>query len=346
MGSDENQNKDRIQEEYGRYANILKAIFEPINENLFEYAFTLLRVGGLEDQGWDPMMESREIFDDINILTQMDLEKEEFKEPEKTKWRFGLLGYVHLIEMDAPYNLIANLLRVAVGKKYLWDPFWHIGERKVKGKKHDYLRKGPPAIYPTEKITEIKKLAKEAKVSEIGNIFKEFYSSSLRNCINHSDYILHEEEFRIGKGKIFLEAENTYTSKISLGKISDILTKAYAFYWAFFELEKHARQCFGSHRSKCYPFDYKHKGLMEFLIDNENLLNGFKVHWPNKLDSFFKRDSEGCTCSNIHLEKDLSVNFFVGEFFRNHSPFSSLVPLNGQPEYSPMENSKIPSWPN
>jgi hypothetical protein len=44
-----------------RYAGLLAPLFSPQDVDTFEYACALLRVGGCQDAGWDPLQESREV---------------------------------------------------------------------------------------------------------------------------------------------------------------------------------------------------------------------------------------------------------------------------------------------
>lgn len=247
--------------------------------------------------------------------------------------------------MDAPYQVLANLLRVKGKKKYSIDPFNHLQEGKKRKKKSSII-KGTPPLSPTRKVDEIKSLGKMVGVEDIGNVFDDFYYPALRNSISHSDYVLHDNGFRMLKGLMLDNSKNVWTHVVPLDRLGDILTKTYAFYWAFFSLEIQARKVFKEFRGRCFAFDTTLKGLLEFLVDDEDVLYGFKVHWPNKLDSVYSRSKRGCKCTNIRLERDGSVNFFVGEYFREHEEFSRLVPKGKKPEYTSLKGSaSSPSWP-
>ena len=98
----------RLAEELGWYEGVLAPIFSPKGVNTFEYACALLRVGGMEDAGWDPLQESIELFQDLITLSESlsQLPETQFTDPEKTGLRLALISYAHLTEMDAPYHLL------------------------------------------------------------------------------------------------------------------------------------------------------------------------------------------------------------------------------------------------
>ena len=50
-----------------RYINILEPLFlpdDPVSKDIIRYFASLLRVLGMEDKGWDPYAESRNILND------------------------------------------------------------------------------------------------------------------------------------------------------------------------------------------------------------------------------------------------------------------------------------------
>ena len=56
-------------------------------------------------------------------LALLDLPSDRFPDPQKTRIRLALLAYCTPTEMDLPYMLVANLLRLRLGNKYHIDPF-------------------------------------------------------------------------------------------------------------------------------------------------------------------------------------------------------------------------------
>lgn len=317
------------QPEIKRYTSLLTPLFDTKDVSAYEYACCLLRVGGLQDAGWDPLLESKAMFDDTIALANMGLPHDTFHDVAKTQIRFLLIGYAHLIEMDAPYNVIANLLRVKARLPYCCDPFWHIRTRKA-GKKKRPLTE--IQVYPVDKIRHIKVLAEKAQLPQIASVFDEFYEPALRNSINHSDYVLHNDQIRLPHAR-FAEPIGT-SSILSYPDLLARIAQTYAFYSSFFSLEHAACSNFKALKGFVFPFDTKLKGLLEYHITEDALIIGFCVHWPNKLTSYFRRDETGCKCCNIHFSEDLTVAFFVGESFRHHSSFSPLVPAGRDPIYA------------
>lgn len=100
---------------------------------------------------------------------------------EKSRIRFSLLLYSHLIELNALYDLTMNLIRVSEGKKFEKEPI-------------------PPSIkYPAKKIREIAKAN-----PQIGTMFKELWVREVRNAFAHSKYKIEkgffvktDEDFKI-----------------------------------------------------------------------------------------------------------------------------------------------------
>jgi hypothetical protein len=112
-----------------RYIKILEPLFlpdDPVSGDIVRYFASLLRVLGVEDKGWDPYSESRDLLNDLNRLMKIKLPKRKFPDGERTMWRLGLLLYAHIIEMDAPYEVITNLLRFRVGKGYSPNPYFDL----------------------------------------------------------------------------------------------------------------------------------------------------------------------------------------------------------------------------
>ena len=69
--------------------------------------------------------------------------------------------------------------------------------------------------------------------------------------------------------------------RISYEDLDERLTKAKAFIWALFYVDLAARTKWGAFKGKALPYDPHYKGLMEVLVDDDDLMCGFKVHWPN-----------------------------------------------------------------
>lgn len=320
-----------------RYFEILKPIFlpdDPVSNDIINYFASLLRIVGMEDKGWDPYLESRAILEDLNAIMQTDLPKEKFPNRELTTWRMGLLMYTHIVEMDAPYEVLTNLLRFRLGDGYSPNPYFKFLTRDQKKR---FKKSG---LFPKQKIEIIKKLSVQANLT-VGEIFDDFYNNKLRNAIDHSDYIITDEEFRCRSGTGAVGAFS-----ISLKDLNEIITKAKIFISTFFSLEAGARESWGVKKHKAVPYDPAYKGLMEVLVNDDDLMCGFKVHWPNNSESVYKRTNEGIDMVNCNLDlKNSTISLFVGSYAREPGQFSPLVEKEGAPKYTKLEGTGlIPKW--
>lgn len=109
------------------YAQVLDSLLgKAFSISPFEALCTLLRVGGMADANWDPFEESRAAFDDYNWT----LAKARSERGQCAARRIGLLMYCQAVEMTAPHEIMANLLRCIVKKSYTVDPFSDLGRSK------------------------------------------------------------------------------------------------------------------------------------------------------------------------------------------------------------------------
>jgi hypothetical protein len=321
-----------------RYFNMLEPLFlpnDPVTNDIVRYFASLLRVLGMEDKGWDPYAESRDILNDLNRLMKVRLPKKKFQDGERTMWRLGLLLYAHIVEMDAPYEVITNLLRFRLGKGYSPNPYFDLLTEK---EKRNFAKSG---IRTGRKIELIKALSKEAKLG-IGNLYDEFYNTRLRNAIQHSDFILTDEDFRSRSG-----ISGTKAFKITYEELNALITKAKAFIAAYFQIEMTARQVWGLRKGSAIPYDSYYKGLMEILVDDRDLLCGFVVHWPNNSRSMYRRTEQGVDMVNCMVDlKNATIDLWVDLYARNPGSFSPLVERDAEPIYTPLDKSDArPTWP-
>ena len=313
-----------------RYIALIASLFfpeDPVSHDIIRYFAALLRIIGVEDKGWDPYVESRAMLDDLYTLMKLDLPKDKFPDKDVTGWRLALLFYSHVVEMDAPYEVLTNLLRFRLGRGYSPNPY------------HDFLtaaqrkRFRPTGLFPKQKIDIIKKLSSLAGL-QTGNVFDEFYRGELRNAISHSDFIFTDHGFRCRNGNGFDAFE------ISFDELDNLLTKAKVFIGTFLGLESEARRHWGTFAGKGMPYDAVYKGIMEILIDDEGLMNGFKVHWPNASESFYRRTNNGIDMSNCFLDiKNSTVELLVDRYAQHPGTFSPLVEADADPVYTPFDKS-------
>jgi hypothetical protein len=322
-----------------KYCQALKPLFFPelsSKHDIIDFFASLLRVVGMEDRGWDPLLESRATLEDLNAIMQMELPEDRFPSAEMTKWRMGLVMYSHMVEMDAPYEVITNLLRFQLGYGYSPNPYYQFLN---KDEKKQFPKRG---IYPVGKIKIIKQLSKELGVN-VGDMFDEFYDANLRNAISHSDYIFTDTHFRVRNGT---GAWSAYA--IPLEKLHETITRCKAFYSTFFGVEHLARHSFGrGNAKKALPYDPHYKGLLEVLADKDGTMCGFRVHWPNGSDSTYRRTEDGIEMVNCMLTmQQNTVEFMVGVYAGRPGRFSPLVEEDAQPVYTKREGDDAPlNWP-
>jgi len=191
-----NAAEDRLR----HYAEILNPLFWNDSFNnmnlLFEFACSLVRASGMKDTGWESYNESLSFLEDMRRLGEIDLPTEVFPEPLHTRARLALVAYGHATEMKTHYELLANLLRLRLGKKYCIHPFAHLATRrtrKINGAK-TYKIITPS---PEKKIALIEELSAQAGLPGVGAALREIHDPVIRNAVFHSDYVLHGTSMRL-----------------------------------------------------------------------------------------------------------------------------------------------------
>src|SRR5688500_19044841 len=122
--------------------------------------------------------------------------------------------------------------------------------------------------------------------------------------------------------------------------------KSKIFISTFFGLETMARRSWGTQKSRAIPYDPVCKGLMEILVDDDDLMCGFKVHWPNNSESVYRRTAERIEMKNCMLSiKNSTLSLFVDLYARRPSEFSPLVERDSIPKYTKLEGTgDFPEW--
>ncbi len=313
------------------------------SDRLFEFVCALVRASGIQDSDWDPWYESQDTLEDLGNLSTMELPTTLFPNPDRTRVRLSLLSYCHLTEMDLPYSLVANLLRLQLGQKYDMTPFRHL-YRPLTNKHSGPIQKlRPPSV--GAKIGFIKKLAEEAHLPEIARAFESIYDRVIRNAVYHSDYTLSDGEFRL-LGDFRPSKKRGYSSPvIEWDELSELFTNTFAFYTALFSLYERCRKSFGDFKNAFVPYDGHYKGILQLVFDEERL-SGFRVYWPNTTVGEYNRTRRGAASINMSFDPDGSVNFMVGLYASKRGSFSPLVENGGTPIYSEVPGASMrPHWP-
>lgn len=301
----EYKTQNNNEEYYKEYRAYLDHVFvRARDQDGLQYIYTLLRVSGIQDGGWDSFIEAKEaLFEFSKVLRRVSRSG-----INKTSIRLALLIYCHSIEMAAPYQILYNLIRCAQGNSYTPFPFpgTPLGKKK------------PFAVRPLSPVKKIEILKLECeKIGEQELITKvnSFFDDDIRNAFYHSDYALTDTEFRI--------CENGISQKISLAILSEKLSRCFAFFQAFFDLYKQIRLSFKNVKKQHRLPNFE---VLTILTTPKEGLVGFQMHFSNGSYAFFERRKERVHGVNIMLEKD-HINFFVGDL----SKLQYKWIINGKP---------------
>ena len=209
----------------------------------FECACTLLRVRGMEDAGWDPLLETAALFRDVGSLVEAPLN-------DYARIRLGLLLYSHLTEVDAIYQMLFNLIEITAGERYLVDPFHDL----YRPANRPHWQQYPPSAKRV--VDRLKEKASERGATEIVELLDWFFNDAVRNAFFHSDYILHADEFR-SRDAAFVGPNGVQSSSMKLKSIVDLINRSMIFYQAFMDVyemhrgsyteDKPIRGRFGAH---------------------------------------------------------------------------------------------------
>jgi hypothetical protein len=152
---------------------------------------------------------------------------------------------------------------------------------------------------------------------------------------------LADEEFRCRNGTGAFDAFS-----LLLEELNEKITRSKLFISTFFGLETSARQCWGSRKHRAMHYDPVYKGLMEVLVSDDDLMCGFKVHWPNNSESVYRRTRDGIEMINCMLDmKNARIEFMVDLYAREPGEFSPLIEKDGDPRYTKLEGTGlIPRW--
>jgi len=87
---------------------------------------------------------------------------------------------------------------------------------------------------------------------------------------------------------------------------------------------------------------------MEVLVNENDVMCGFKIHWPNNSESVYRRTRESIDMVNCMLDmKNSTLQFLVDLYAREPGKFSPLVEKDGIPSYTKLEGTGlIPKWEN
>jgi hypothetical protein len=283
----------------------LRSLFDGSNVDLFELACTLTRAGSNQGPQSDPVEETRAIAADLAKLRSLDLVSLGFEQSELTRWRLRMMGYAQLVEMDAPYHVLANLLRLKSAQPYTAYPFTSIKTNpnpNKADKKKENKQPAPPNV--SAKLDQLDALARKANIRPPKELFQRFYFNELRNAFQHADFALNVERFYMRSGAvprrdISIGVGTILDPEVDLRRLDEIVSLAERFYEAFFATELEARRAFTRFMGKPIKIDGRFKGKLTFLYDDNDLLCGWTIDSPSGRQSMFRRGEDGCDAINI-----------------------------------------------
>jgi hypothetical protein len=177
---DEGRNADH-DEAAPRYLTALDPVFERAREQSeFEFIYTLLRVRGLQAAGWDAYETTLRA---ITAMRKLHDEIAPADENFEAARHLQLWTYGHIIEASEPYEILANLLDIANGGRFL---AWRF-------RADDRGRPQPVG----RKIEQLEQLAGAIGEEQALAPLPEVYDRRLRNAVFHADYTLHGGEVRL-----------------------------------------------------------------------------------------------------------------------------------------------------
>lgn len=284
----ETTTKQNIQDQfYLEYKKYFEHLFVRARDvGGLDYIYTLLRVSGIQDGGWDSFVEVEESLVDLSgILRELDNNGR-----EKTSPRLALLLYCHSIEMSAPYQIFYNLLQSCQSKNYIFIPFFEMDKN---GK---VIQK-----YPKNKIDSLEQEANKIGEKELATHIKSFYDNNIRNAFFHSDYTI-EDDFKI--------CESHHVQIIKRGVLLEKIKRCFAFYQAFMDTYREAKMAYIK-AEKIYPL--KNFDVFELLVEEEEGLIGFKMHYPRDdgMHGYYERRKDRVQGFNFMIEDD-GVRFNCG----------------------------------
>jgi hypothetical protein len=243
-------------------ANRTEVLLRPLftlarDKDEFEYACSLMRLSTARVPGWDPLVESSRFIDELMSVAQMPLESD-------ARLRLGLVVYCHIIEMEAPYHMIANMARVATGERYSTHPF-EVGPKALK----------KPSRHA--RLERIRELLCETEHVVIADHIREFTSGAIRNAFAHSQYVLNEGQFHICAGR-GLTIGNTISHRCSIEEeVLPRINGALAFWQGFYNFWIRSRLAYRANKlvqGRIAP-DGGYEGI-ELIGDPEHGLRGFR----------------------------------------------------------------------
>jgi hypothetical protein len=274
------------------YTDILHDLYmKALKLNSFEVLCTLLRVDASEDMDWEFYEDSQMAFEEGEGLENIRINNKDSKSANRGE----LTLYCHRLEMTAPHEMLANILRAVLHKDYLVKPFGCLG-RPTSGLSFSWV--GPTA---QEKLNELKRQAIEVGETQLSECIDQFFDENLRSAISSSDCEIEGEFFKwIEKGTV---------KQKSKASVDEIVFNCLSFYTAFLANHNHFKMMF---REMPRFHKWPNYQVLEILSNDNTGLFGFNIHFPNGTRASFTHNEEGVISENIFHNPDGSIQFNSG----------------------------------
>ena len=170
-------------------------------------------------------LEFKELLDLLKTFNKIVISD---KVDKNTRTRLRLFLYCRILEVDLPYMIIANIVRIIAGEPY--DSRLYLTTKKGEIKVCEY---------PWQKIKYLNDLGKKAGL-DLSTIWNRFFHDELRNAFSHSQYCLRNRH-----GDVFLTSAvspTTQTNKTinkeyyTYAEVEYLYLAAYSYLEVFIEI--------------------------------------------------------------------------------------------------------------
>ncbi len=133
----------------------------------------------ISDYEFAEVLELLNRFEPLQAGTEIDI---------KDKIRIQMFLYCHIVEVDLIYHIVFNMIQTIKKSPYSLEIF------SIRTKNSKNGKKGTKKIaeYPVEKIEIIQNLS-DGFEKPLRNVYREFFSSKLRNAFSHSQYFIEQD---------------------------------------------------------------------------------------------------------------------------------------------------------
>ena len=180
-----------------RYLTAFDAVFAKAEQRCeSEFVKALIRVGGMQDAGWDPYETTLRAIPAVRRLHELIPGDDDWSNFETAR-HLELWVYGHIIEASEPYAILADMLHVSDGGFFM--PY-RFPDKELRAREGEIRPKRP--WFFSEKLPVLEALAAAAELETALGPVREIWDNNLRNAVFHADYSLHGGEVRT-RGRVY-----------------------------------------------------------------------------------------------------------------------------------------------